>query len=163
MLRKHLDLSAAFMLEEIWWSIHLQIADVATVLCDQWNQKVIVTGNVDPSRLLKNVKRIKGTSEIWSRSIPPQSKKETKAASKRSAINHGGEYALSYDQFLPAYNESFVYDPYPHTSYKRMHNNSVITNPDYLKHVQYYWSWTSRPLNAWKHLDSSTRYCMLTY
>lgn len=42
-------------------------AGIVEVTCDQHMQRVTVTGNADPLRLLKRVKRIKKKSEFWPR------------------------------------------------------------------------------------------------
>jgi len=39
---------------------------VESVLCDQWNRKVIVYGNLKAEDVLKRVRRVKKTSELWS-------------------------------------------------------------------------------------------------
>jgi hypothetical protein len=38
---------------------------VENVLCDQWNRKVIVYGNVKPENVLKRVRKVKKASELW--------------------------------------------------------------------------------------------------
>ena len=38
---------------------------VESVLCDQWQKKVIVYGNVKPDVVLKRVRRVKKASELW--------------------------------------------------------------------------------------------------
>ncbi|XP_024403968.1 uncharacterized protein [Physcomitrium patens] len=41
---------------------------VESVLCDQWSRKVIVYGNVKPETVLKKVRRVKKTAELWQQS-----------------------------------------------------------------------------------------------
>ncbi|KAG0556581.1 hypothetical protein KC19_11G064600 [Ceratodon purpureus] len=38
---------------------------VENVLCDQWNRKVTVYGNVKPENVLRRVRRVKKTAELW--------------------------------------------------------------------------------------------------
>jgi hypothetical protein len=44
-------------------------AGVEDVTTDQYNQKVIVTGNVDPSRVLSRVKQVKKHSVFWDQNV----------------------------------------------------------------------------------------------
>jgi hypothetical protein len=39
------------------------------VICDQWNQKVTVTGNVDPAKVLKRVRQVKKKAQFWTRKV----------------------------------------------------------------------------------------------
>jgi copper chaperone CopZ len=39
------------------------------VICDQWNQKVTVTGNVDPAKVLKRVRQVKKKAQFWARKV----------------------------------------------------------------------------------------------
>jgi len=41
------------------------VAGVESVLCDQWNRKVIVYGNLKADDVLKRVRRVKKASELW--------------------------------------------------------------------------------------------------
>jgi hypothetical protein len=42
---------------------------VESVITDQYNQKVVVTGNVDPARVLNRVKHIKKRSVFWDQTV----------------------------------------------------------------------------------------------
>lgn len=44
-------------------------AGVENVITDQYNQKVVVTGNVDPARVLNRVKNIKKRSVFWDQTV----------------------------------------------------------------------------------------------
>jgi hypothetical protein len=44
-------------------------AGVENVITDQYNQKVVVTGNVDPARVLNRVKQIKKRSVFWDQTV----------------------------------------------------------------------------------------------
>lgn len=48
------------------------VAGVESVLCDQWNKKVIVYGNLKAENVLKRVRRVKKTSELWQHAKQPQ-------------------------------------------------------------------------------------------
>ncbi len=39
------------------------------VICDQWNQKVTVTGNVDPAKVLKRARQVKKKAQFWARKV----------------------------------------------------------------------------------------------
>jgi copper chaperone CopZ len=47
----------------------LDLPGVEDVTTDQYNQKVIVTGNVDPSRVLSRVKQVKKHSVFWDQNV----------------------------------------------------------------------------------------------
>ena len=42
-----------------------RVDGVQSVLCDQWQKKVIVYGNVKPDVVLRKVQRVKKASELW--------------------------------------------------------------------------------------------------
>lgn len=48
------------------------VAGVESVLCDQWNKKVIVYGNLKAENVLKRVRRVKKASELWQHAKQPQ-------------------------------------------------------------------------------------------
>ena len=45
------------------------VAGVERVIADQYNQKVVVTGNVDPARVLSQVKLVKKRSAFWDMTV----------------------------------------------------------------------------------------------
>lgn len=45
------------------------ITGVDTVVTDQYNQKVVVTGKVDPAKVLSSLKRVKKKSEFWRENV----------------------------------------------------------------------------------------------
>lgn len=47
----------------------LELPGVVDVVTDQYHQKVIVTGNADPERLLERVKRVKKRSVFWDQNV----------------------------------------------------------------------------------------------
>jgi hypothetical protein len=47
----------------------MDLSGVENVITDQYNQKVIVTGNVDPARVLNRVKHIKKRSVFWDQTV----------------------------------------------------------------------------------------------
>jgi copper chaperone CopZ len=48
----------------------LEVKGVSAVMCDQYNLKVTVIGNVDPLRALKKAKQVKRKSEFWTGTPP---------------------------------------------------------------------------------------------
>lgn len=46
-----------------------EITGVDTVVTDQYNQKVVVTGKVDPAKVLSSLKRVKKKSEFWRENV----------------------------------------------------------------------------------------------
>lgn len=67
-------------------------AGVFEVTCDQHTQRVTVTSNADPLRLLKRVKRIKKKSEFWPRGAAGSTTTPIKY------VNHAINPAASYNQ-----------------------------------------------------------------
>jgi copper chaperone CopZ len=47
----------------------MDLSGVENVIMDQYNQKVVVTGNVDPARVLSRVKNIKKRSVFWDQTV----------------------------------------------------------------------------------------------
>lgn len=39
--------------------------DVDQVLCDQWNGRVMVTGNAKPESVLKKLRKVKKDTQLW--------------------------------------------------------------------------------------------------
>jgi hypothetical protein len=66
-------------------------AGVFEVTCDQHTQRVTVTSNADPLRLLKRVKRIKKKSEFWPRGAAG-------STTPIKYVNHAIHPAASYNQ-----------------------------------------------------------------
>lgn len=43
----------------------LLLPDVDHVLCDQWNNRVVVVGNAKPESVLKKLRKVKKDTHLW--------------------------------------------------------------------------------------------------
>lgn len=70
----------------------LDLPGVRDVICDQYEQKVIISGNVDPEQALRRLRRVKKKSEFWKEATQPL----LYSASKSPELLHSGKALDTY-------------------------------------------------------------------
>lgn len=78
----------------------LDLPGVRDVICDQYEQKVIISGNVDPEQALRRLRRVKRKSSFWNEATQPL----LYSASKSPELLHSGKALDTYS--APTYTTS---------------------------------------------------------
>lgn len=141
----------------------LELRGVQSVIADLQTQRVVVTGFVDPIKVLKKAKRVKRDSMLYTGTttagyggaeyLPSVSK--YRRSEYRPSLYRTSSYELprpsvyrtssldyqppvyrtSYHQYTPSYGQSYVHRPLVGSNYIDGYS-PVITNPHYFKHVE---------------------------
>jgi len=140
----------------------LELRGVQSVIADLQAQRVVVSGFVDPIKVLKKAKRVKRDSMLYTGTtsgyggaeyLPSVSK--YRRSEYRPSLYRTPSYELrrpsvyrtssleyrpsvyrsSYNQYTPSYGQSYVHRPLLGSNYIDGYS-PVITNPHYFKHVE---------------------------